>query len=29
MAIGVNRERGGLWALMILYPVTTTHNHSV
>jgi len=29
MAVGVNRERGGLWTLMILYPATSMHNHSV
>jgi len=29
MAVGVNRELGGLETLMILYPATSTHNHSI
>ena len=29
MAVGVSHSSGGLWTLMILYPATSTHDHSV
>ena len=29
MAVGVNRERGDLLTLIILYSATSTHNHLV
>jgi len=29
LAVGVSREGGGFQTLVILYPATSTHNHSV